>query len=65
MTKAHLVWLALAVAACGGKKPVASIDPLTDVSGQWQLNGQQSDNPTDKIAEIGRASCRERVYDDV
>jgi len=58
MTKAHLLWLALAVAACGGKKPLAAIDPLIDVSGQWQLNGQQSDNPTDKIAETRAAHGR-------
>ena len=58
MTKAHLFWFALAVAACGGKKPVVSIDPMIDVSGQWQLNGQQSDNPTDKIAEARAAHGR-------
>ena len=60
MTKTHLLWLpiALAVAACGGKKPVAPIDPMADVSGQWQLNGQESDNPSEKIAEMRAAHGR-------
>ena len=40
----------VAVAACGGKKTVAAIDPVADVSGRWHLNDEQSDDAAAKIA---------------
>jgi hypothetical protein len=36
--------------ACGGSKPLPVLNPLSDVSGHWQLNAEQSDNAADKIA---------------
>jgi hypothetical protein len=36
--------------SCGSKKPLPVIDPLSNVSGHWQLDEQQSDNSADKIA---------------
>jgi len=46
-------WIALTAAACGGQRPLPVIDPLTDISGYWQLNDQQSDNAAEKIAASG------------
>lgn len=50
-----IVWcaaagLAFMTAACGGNKPPPVLNPLSDVSGRWQLNAEQSDNAADKIA---------------
>lgn len=59
MRNARLIgWCAAAAAACvavtatscGGKKPLPVIDPLSNVSGHWQLDEQQSDNSASKIA---------------
>ncbi|HEY7193196.1 MAG TPA: hypothetical protein VH439_05590 [Gemmatimonadales bacterium] len=53
------LWIvAVAVAACGGTKPIADINPLSDVSGRWQLNTEQSDNAADKIAAALPAGAR-------
>src|SRR2546428_938642 len=43
-------WGAVTATSCGGKKPLPVIDPLSNVSGHWQLDEQQSDNSAGKIA---------------
>src|SRR5438552_9554249 len=43
-------WVAVTATSCGGKKPLPVIDPLSNVSGHWQLDEQQSDKSADKIA---------------
>ena len=43
-------WVAVTATSCGGKKPLPVIDPLSNVSGHWQLDEQQSDNSAGKIA---------------
>src|SRR5438552_17999535 len=45
-----VAWVTAAATSCGGKKPLPVIDPLSNVSGHWQLDEQQSDKSADKIA---------------